>query len=77
MCVLGEAEYISNSAAKDGAKTELKNISGLPVTEFVAIGSVIFQTNDNYLNTPKAKVVQINSDNYIDYRSEIVRLGVL
>lgn len=77
MCVLGEAQYASNSAAKDGAKTELKNISGLPVTEFVAIGSVIFQTNDTYANTPKAKVVKINTDNYVDYRSEIVRLGVL
>lgn len=75
--ILGQAEYNDKTSARAAAYTELQLISGLPVTEFVAIGSIVYETSNSYTNTPKARVVNINSENYVDYRPQIVRLGVL
>jgi hypothetical protein len=77
ICILGQAEYNDKSSARSAASTELQLITGLPVTEFVAIGSVIYEGSNSYTNTPKARVVNVNGENYVDYRSQIVRLGVL
>jgi phage baseplate assembly protein gpV len=77
ICILGQAEYNDKSSARAAAATELQQITGLPVTEFVAIGSIVYETSNAYSNTPKARVVNINSENYVDYRLQIVRLGAL
>lgn len=77
ICILGEAEYNDKASARAAASTELQSISGLPVTEFVAIGSIVYEASNSYTNTPKARVVNVNSENYVDYRLQNIRLGVL
>jgi hypothetical protein len=69
--IQGINAYNSISAARDGALTEITSLSGLPFAEFVAIGSVIFQTADGYTNTPKATVTSTtDGGDYIDYRGK-------
>jgi hypothetical protein len=76
--ILGENQYNTKPSAEDAAKTEIRTISGLPVTEFCPIGSVIFQTNTAYSNIPKARVVLTDTGaNYVDFRLENIRPGAL
>lgn len=73
VAILGTTEYANAPQARAGAETEINSISGLPFAEFTAIGTVIFQTNSAYTNTPKAKVVSSNpsvGEVYIDFRGE-------
>jgi hypothetical protein len=70
--IVGQAEYATLSDAQDGARTELASLvtDGIPTLEFVAIGSVIFQTSNGYLNTPKSRIRTIDTGaNYVDWRS--------
>ena len=78
--IIGQNEYDKKSKARDGAETELNNLilNGLPFVEFVAVGTIIFQTKSTYTNFVKAKVIT-NDDggNYIDWRfSEVSRNGI-
>ena len=78
IAILGQNEYNDKASARDGAVEEIKELDGLPVAEFVPIGSIIFQTSNTYSNTPKARVVSTaTGDNYVDYRSIFVRPGSL
>jgi hypothetical protein len=78
IAILGQNEYNDKASARDGAINEIKELDGLPVTEFVPVGSIIFQTSSTYSNTPKARVVSTASgENYVDYRSIFVRPGSL
>lgn len=73
VAILGTAQYANAPQARAGAETEINSISGLPFAEFCAIGTVIFQTNSAYTNTPKAKVVSSNpaiGEVYVDFRGE-------
>ena len=73
VAILGTTNYANASQARAGAETEINSISGLPFAEFTAIGTVIFQTNSSYTNTPKAKVVSSNpsiGEVYVDFRGE-------
>ncbi len=77
--ILGQAEYATRSAARDGAETEISNLllGGLPSAEMKPIGSVIFQTSDSYANAVKARVIETDSgDNYIDWRGSTLAQGV-
>ena len=65
--IQGIAEYNDVPAARNAASTEITTLSDLPFTEFVPIGTVIFQTN-NYANTIDARVVPTNGANYMDFR---------
>ena len=66
--VVGTQQYSSRSAARTGANSEISNLQDLPFTEFVPIGTVIFQSN-NYSNAVKARVVQTDlGENYVDFR---------
>lgn len=76
--ILGQNEYNDKASARDGAVQEIKELDGLPVAEFVPIGSIIFQVSNTYANTPKARVVSTDSgDAYVDYRSIFIRPGSL
>jgi hypothetical protein len=67
--IQGISTYGSISSARTGAKEEISTLSGLPFAEFVAIGSVIFQTSTGYTNIPKAIVRSADTGvNYVDFR---------
>jgi hypothetical protein len=66
--VVGTQQYASRSAARTGANSEISKLQDLPFTEFVPIGTVIFQSN-NYTNAVKARVVTTDlGENYVDFR---------
>jgi len=65
--IQGIAQYNNAPQAKAAASTEITSLSGLPFAEFVAIGTVLFQSN-TYTNTPDARVVSVNGATYIDFR---------
>lgn len=71
----GQAQYISKTAARDGAAVELNSLTGLPFAEFVPIGTVIFETTAAYLNVPHARIVSIDGSNYADKRAIYFRPG--
>jgi len=65
--IQGINQYTNIPAARIAASSEITSLSGLPFAEFVAIGTVIFQTN-TYANTPDAVVRSVNGANYVDFR---------
>jgi hypothetical protein len=65
--IQGIAQYNDIPAARNAASTEITSLAGLPFAEFVAIGTVVFQTN-TYTNTPDARVRSISGANYVDFR---------
>jgi uncharacterized protein YdaT len=61
--------YQTKADAREGANTELANITGLPFAEFVRLGTVIYQSANSYSNTTKTRIVSTSEGaNYIDYR---------
>lgn len=74
VAILGHT-YQTKTAARTGAKTELKDMTGLPFLEFVKLGSIIFQSANSYSNSPKARIVSTDTaENYVDYRTSIANL---
>jgi hypothetical protein len=65
--IQGIAQYNDIPSARVAANSEITSLSGLPFTEFVAIGTVIFQTG-TFTNTPNAVVRSTNGANYVDFR---------
>jgi hypothetical protein len=73
--LLGQNQYDTLSAAREGAETELGNLitQGLTFSEFVAAATVIYQTADSYTNTPKSRIRSTDlGDDYIDWRGSNV-----
>ena len=73
--IMGHAEYGNIAAARTGAETELASISldGLPSKEYVALGTVIFQTSDSYGNQIAARIrLTDTGDDYIDWRQSTI-----
>ena len=67
--IQGTNEYGSIEDARIGANAEISSLSGLPFTEFVPVGSVIFQTRDFYSNTARARVRSTDTGaDYVDFR---------
>ena len=70
--IMGQNEYNSIAAARDGATTEINSISisgFLPSQEMKPIGSIIFQTRDVYTNSVKARIISTDEgDTYVDWR---------
>ena len=70
IAVQGQATYLTLGLAQDGAAAELNALvtAGLPMPEFMPLGSVIFQTG-NFANTPKARIRPTEAgDDYVDWR---------
>jgi hypothetical protein len=67
--IQGIAEYNSIASARLSANSEIVSLAGLPFAEFVAVGSVIFETATSYSNTPKARVISTDTGaDYVDFR---------
>lgn len=78
VAILGIEQYATKTAARDAVKTETQQLGGMPFAEFTPVGSVIFQTNNAYTNTPKAQIVSTDTGaNYQDERGESFRPGTL
>jgi hypothetical protein len=71
--LLGQATYGNIAAARTGASTEINNIvtAGLPFSEFLAVGSVIYQTSNGYTggtNTTKSRTRTTDTgENYVNW----------
>jgi len=71
VAIAGINQYANIPAARAGAESEISSLSGLPFAEFVAIGTVIYQTDSAYTNTPKARVRSAAAgETYVDFRGE-------
>lgn len=68
IAIQGTAEYGNVTAARLAASTEITSLTGLPFAEFVALGSVVFESSNSYTNTPKAITRSINGGSYVDFR---------
>lgn len=66
--IQGINEYTDVTSARIAAGTEITSLSGLPFAEFVAIGSVVFETANSYSNVPKARIRSVNGGSYVDFR---------
>lgn len=70
--VMGQNSYASITEARDGSLTEISDLvtDGLPFIEFVTVGSIILQTDDNYTNAVKSRVIPVSAGvNYVDWRN--------
>jgi hypothetical protein len=66
--IQGVNVYVNIPQARTGAAVEISSLTGLPFAEFVAVGSVIFQTQ-GYANTPQARIVLTDTGAYyVDVR---------
>jgi hypothetical protein len=68
IAVQGITEYGNVTAARLAASTEITSLTGLPFAEFVALGSVVFESSNIYTNTPKAIIRSVNGGSYVDFR---------
>jgi len=70
--IVGQDDYLTGPAAKEGALNELLNLEldGLPIVEYKPIASFIIQTNDSYTNAVQSRVVDTDNSGtqYIDWR---------
>lgn len=78
IAIQGEEEYLTKTSAKDGATNEISEIQtiGLPVEEFTAIATLLYQTKDSFGNDIKAILVtNEDGDDYTDWRDNEVQAG--
>jgi len=66
--IQGINQYNNVTDARNAASTEITSLSGLPFAEFVALGTVVFQTADGYTNDPQARIRSVNGGDYVDFR---------
>ena len=67
--IQGIASYPTTSSARTNANLEISTLTGLPFAEFVAIGSVIFQTATGYTSATKSRVGSTDTGaDYVDFR---------
>lgn len=67
--IQGINTYTDITSARTGAIQEITSLSGMPFAEFVALGSVIFETATSYTNVPQARIRSTDTgDNYVDFR---------
>ena len=71
LVIVGQAEYDTRNAARDGALTEISTLilAGLPFVEFKPIATLIVQTSDGYANPVKSRFRSVEGGgDYIDWR---------
>jgi len=76
--IQGQATYNSIAAAREGATTEINSLvtGDMPFVEFVALGTVIYQTRDTYTNSVKARTRTTDEGaDYIDFRTSNIAGG--
>ena len=78
IAVMGENQYASNTAAREGASNEMNDLvlSGMPTAEFVAVASFILQGNSAYSNTPNARFRTTDTgEDFVDWRNANITGG--
>lgn len=76
--IMGEAQYNSKGDARDGALTEIQNITAaaMPLAEFSEIATFIIECKDAYTNTYNARLVSTEDGfDFVDFR-ESPKTGV-
>jgi len=74
--IAGQNDYATLTQARENALTELQSLVtiGLPTQEFIAIATLIFETNNGYDNVPKSRIRTTDAgDDYVDWRN--TRIG--
>jgi hypothetical protein len=66
--IQGTNTYGNVTAARVAAASEISSLSGLPFAEFVALGSVVFESSNSFTNAPKCIVRSVNGGDYVDFR---------
>ena len=69
--IMGQDKYTSNTAAREAAPDELNNmvLEGLPFVEFIALGSIILNSESGYTNSVKTRIISVSAGvEYIDWR---------
>jgi hypothetical protein len=73
--IMGQNQYQTSSTARTGAMVELHNLvtDGFPIKEFVALGTVIFETKNTYSNSVKSRIISTQSNaDYVDWREATI-----
>lgn len=68
---IGQDEYLTIGEARDGALQEISSLitDGMPFVEFVAVGTIIYQTSDTFTNSVKGRVIENSvGSSFIDWR---------
>jgi len=70
--IQGQTYYATKALAQHGATVEIfqLQLDGLPVEEFVALGTVVWKTRTAYANVPKVIIVTTeDGGDYVDWRA--------
>ena len=62
--VVGNNEYSSKEEAKNNIIDEINKFCGLPFNDFLPLGTLIYEVNGIYENSARARIVNINGNNY-------------
>lgn len=62
--ISGNYEYSTKEEAKNSILEEINKLSGLPFNDFLPLGTIIYEVNSNYTNSAKARIVNVNGNNY-------------
>jgi hypothetical protein len=62
--VAGNYEYSSQQEAKNAILDEINKLNGLPFNDFLPLGSILYEVNNSYNNTAKARIINVNGSNY-------------
>lgn len=76
--IMGQTQYNTLAAARAGADDEINNLAlgGLPLPEFLAVATIIFQTQTSYANSVNARVRSTgDGHDYIDWRFSKIKGG--
>lgn len=78
IAIIGQAQYSSATDARNAAITEISSIVlDKPEEEMVAVGTVIFQSRDNYTNAVKARIISTTEGQpYVDWRVTELSQGI-
>lgn len=70
IAVQGQHVYDTNTEARLGATQEMNSLilTGLPFVEFLPVATIIFQTDEAYTNTIKARIISTDEGaDYVDW----------
>ena len=64
-CVIaGNYEYNTKEEAKNSIIEEINKLNGLPFNDFLPLGTIVYEVNSTYTNSAKARIININGNNY-------------
>jgi hypothetical protein len=64
-CVIaGNYEYNTKEEAKNSIIEEINKLNGLPFNDFLPLGTIVYEVNSAYMNSAKARIININGNNY-------------